>query len=137
MKDIAVRFNGVPDTVFDFGRMVEGKAAEEQRYIINMATGAGTDRIYPDRGTDLLADTSGSVVFDENGAAHIGNFAALDTTLFMEQVSTEERMASNDAIYVTSVTPVSYSNEKRILHLAVKFVFNDESETSLDLNLES
>lgn len=136
-RDVAIRFNGAVDTVFDFSRAVEGKAAEEQRYLINLATSVGTDGIYPDKGTELLEQSMGGLIVDYNGASHLGNFASLDTRLFMEDLGPEERIDSDDAIYGVSVSPVSYGQDTRTLHYTVQFTFNDGTETSEDVTIKA
>lgn len=134
-RDIAIRFDGVSGTVFDFDRDVSGKGAEEQRYIINTATDKGSDRLYPSRGTDLMDGVLHGMVVDYNSAAHLGNFAALDTTSFMGAVGPSSRMLHDDAVYLMSVVPLSYTNSSRLLNYTVSFTFRDGSATSTSVTI--
>ncbi|MCQ2172157.1 MAG: hypothetical protein MJZ17_05335 [Bacteroidales bacterium] len=133
MQDLAIRFNGDGDTVFDFDRMVEGKAAEEQRFLINVATSRNTVDLYEDKGTEMMEMALSGAVSDYNTAAHAGNFAALDTLLFIGAVSDDERMNSDDYVAEASISPMEYS--LGALHYTVQLTFNDGTSTSEDVTI--
>lgn len=134
MRDIAIRFDGDGDTVFDFGRIVEGKAAEEQRFLINAATSKMSVDLYgEDKGTDILAMSLSGSVADYNTAAHAGNFAALDTLLFLGKVSDDDRMDSDEYIAEAAISPMEYSSGA--VHYIVQFTFNDGTSTSENVDI--
>lgn len=134
-RDIAIRFDGVSDTVFDFGREVSGKEAEEQRYLINIATDRDEDNLYPDKGTDMMSGVLQGLVIDYNSASHLGNFAALDTTSFMGSIGPSDRILGDDAVYVMAVTPLSYSPNEKLLNFSVVFTFRDGNSTSTSVTV--
>lgn len=86
MKDIAIVFNGpYGNTFINLNDSVEGKNVTAQKVLVNLATIKGTDKLYPDKGTNLLKQCIGAVMVNENAAQHISNFAALDTLYFINE----------------------------------------------------
>ena len=66
--------------------LVEGFAATAQAIMVNVGTMAGSDPLYPGRGTDLLRDGVEGRLVDTNTAQHRANFAALDTRTFFQEL---------------------------------------------------
>lgn len=95
MKGIRLIFgeNGV---TYDFTTPVEGFEATVQNALVNLGTQVGTDRMFPDRGTDLLKTGLSGAIVDLNTAGHASSLAALDTLFFSrtwEQAGVEEKLA--------------------------------------------
>lgn len=135
MKDFRVIFNGDKDTLIDLGSAVEGRTCEEQRVLINLATGTETCPLYPERGTDLLEATSSTGVIGTNEAQHIGNFAALDTTMFIDSYDSFERRSEPDSVESIKLTPKEYLQPSRILVYDVELTFNDGTVEVVDTDL--
>lgn len=129
MRDLRIQFNGEDGTRLLLDETVEGKLLLQQKYLINTATTAGSDKIYPDRGTNLLIGAIGGVIIDSNAAAHLGNFAALNTIHFCSYEEHPDVYRQPGYIIQYDLTPLEYDNSSNILSFAAKFSFNDDTET--------
>ena len=76
---IQIDENGVgdilPETINDIG-------CTHQNAATIVSTLKGTDKMFPDKGTNLLLAGLRNEMFDSVSAQHIANFAALDTIVF-------------------------------------------------------
>lgn len=135
MQDIRIQFYGEKGTCFKFKEKVEGKKLYKQKYLINTATSKNTDKIFPDRGTNMLAQAMGGIAMTQNGAYHIGNFAATDTIYFCsyEEIPSEYKSSS----YVESYTlyPKYYNNATNSLYFLATFIFKDDETETEEMNL--
>ena len=126
MKSIQIHFDGAENTVFDFRVPAEGKTLYTQKALINIATEQGSDPIYPDRGTDLLASSINGLLIDKVEAQHAGNFAALDTLTFCNfNDYAAATKGSGDIITAMTIVPTSYDMDKRVLRFDVTMTFAD------------
>lgn len=63
-------------------RQVDDFLATTQRALVNIMIVQGQDKIFPLRGTTLLAFALGGSLLNTRSAEHAGNFAASDTLYF-------------------------------------------------------
>ena len=101
MKSLRVAFDeGGARLVFD--ETVEGTRNTAQKCLINVGTINGSDSMFADRGTQLLAQAVRSELISENTAQHAANFAALDTLTFVRVNDPQD--ALDDTSRVTELT---------------------------------
>lgn len=135
-RDVALDMNGEAGASFDFSRSVEGKSAEEQRYLVELSTAKTDLDLYSNKGTDLPGSAASSAMIDRNQASHLGNFAALDAYTFMQEVTFDtSRKEAPYAVTRLDVKPVSYTAATRVLNFVVTMLFADETSTSADVNI--
>ena len=76
---IQINENGVngivPETINDIG-------CTHQNAIVILTTMKGTDKMFPDKGTNLLLAGLRNEMFNPVATQHVANFAALDTIVF-------------------------------------------------------
>lgn len=137
MRDIRVQFDGESGTRILLNESVEGKMLMQQKYLINTGTSKGTDKIFPQRGTDLMAGAIGGSIIDSVAAEHLGNFAALDTLYFCSYEEHPDIYNGNTYVREFSLTPSDYNNFTRTLSFTAKFKFKDDTETASDILLTS
>lgn len=114
---------------------VEGKMLLQQKYLINTATTMGSDRIYPGRGTELLAEAIGGTVIDQTAAAHIGNFAALNTLRFCTYEEHPDEYKKDTYVSNYDLKPIEYNNTNRVLSFEAKFTFRDGTVSADVVNI--
>lgn len=140
MKDLKIKFKG-DDSVIDLNSYVDGKGTYQQKYLINIVTEQGSDPLYDDRGTTLLQDAINGLAYNYVSAAHVANFAALDTRYFFDSIEYYDSEDDNayttttedddgDNINAVSILPLTINIHNSTLDLSVKFIFNDKTETS-------
>lgn len=135
MRDLRIQFNGETGTRLLLNETVEGKRLLQQKYLINTATTAGSDRIYPNRGTTLLAKAIGGAIINEKEAAHLGNFASLDTLHFCTYEEHPDIYTQPGYVMQYDLEPLSYDNSTNILSFKAKFSFTDSTETADIVNI--
>lgn len=81
MTDLKIDFNGM--CRLNLSASVSGKDATAQKCLVVAVTAKGTDRMFPEKGTNLLKGCTGAVIISGNAAVHLCNFAALDTLYFI------------------------------------------------------
>lgn len=81
MTDLKIDFGGM--CRLDLGATVSGKDATAQKCLVVAVTDKGSDRLFPDKGTDLLKGCTGAVIVSGNASTHLCNFAALDVLYFV------------------------------------------------------
>lgn len=132
MKDIRIRFDG-SKSVFDFNTPVEGKDLSKQKVFLNLATEQGSDPLYPDRGTELLSQAIGGVMISNTEAQHCGNFAALDTEIFLANTEypdvAADRTQSGDLIADIHVALKTLDPDTQAVTFTVAFTFQDGTTT--------
>lgn len=135
MKDVRIRFNGENDTVFDWSFPVEGKAMYAQKCLINLATEKGSDPLYSNRGTDLHRSAIGGSLLSNNAIAHAGNFAALNTVMFVNGEDYAAVSGSPDLVHGCAMQPVLLDKNSSTLTYKVTFRFADGAETNSDFTV--
>lgn len=135
MHDIRVRFNGEYDTVFDLKNKVEGKDLYMQKYMINLATDNGSDPLYSTRGTTLMQEAIGGILLSDNAIAHAGNFAALDSRLFVTGEEYSAVRLSPDLVTDCILEAQDTDNNSGTITYNVRFTFADGTETDTTLNI--
>lgn len=126
MRDIRIQFYGDKGTCFKLKEKVEGKQLYKQKYLINTATSKNTDKIFPDRGTNLLAQSLGGKVLSGSGAYHVGNFAATDTIYFCSYEEQASEFNSDQYVQSFTIYPKYYNNATNSLYFLATFLFKDE-----------
>ena len=134
MHDIRIRFNGEYDTVFDLKSKVEGKDLYMQKYMINLATDNGSDPLYSTRGTTLMQEAIGGTLLSDNAIAHAGNFAALDSRLFVNGEDYADVRLSPDLVADCVLEAQDTGNSSTITY-NVRFTFADGTETDTTLDI--
>lgn len=129
MKDIRIKFDGNDGTCFILDKIVEDKSLFEQKYLINTATSQGTDKIYPQRGTNLLASAIGGTIVDWNASMHAGNFAATDTIYFCTYEEHPVVYNSDNYVNTFQLVPAVYDNATHTLYFRAVFSFKDGTST--------
>lgn len=135
MHDIRIRFNGEYDTIFDLNNKVEGKNLYIQKYLINLSTDNGSDPIYPTRGTTLMQEAIGGTLLSDNAIAHAGNFAALDSRIFVSGEEYSAVRSSPDLITDCLMEAVDLTESMNTLTYKVHFTFADSTETETTFTL--
>jgi hypothetical protein len=79
-----VDFSGA-GPIFDFTRQVSGLEAVTQSALINLGTDQASDPLFPSRGTTLKRHAARGLLLNPVDAKHEANFAALHTTVFLQQ----------------------------------------------------
>ena len=104
---------------------VEDKECIMQKYLINSVTSKNTDKIFPERGTDLLKGAIGGAVIDAQAAMHLGNFAALDTLYFCSYEETPSIFDSDMYVNNFDLKPADYDGTTNTLSFFADFYFKD------------
>lgn len=128
MKDLRIIFNGGASTI-DLQQEVENKDLYVQKVLINMVTVKGSDPIYEERGTDLLADSINGKVYSRSGAMHVGNFAALDTIYFIRSQNPDYVTTEPYIVRDVDVDGIAYNNKNHSLSMSVQVSFADDTST--------
>lgn len=136
MKDIRIHFDGKDGTVFDFRSVVEDKALFQQKAVLNIATEQGSDPLYAGRGTTLLADSINGLTINRIAAQHSGNFAALDTLLFLAPFY-PEGVQEADRIAELAIVPTDYDINTNTLRFDTVFTFSDDTIVSSNTTLNA
>lgn len=130
MKDLKISFNGDASTI-KLNETVDDKNLYEQKVLINLVTARGSDRVFPSRGTKLLADSIYGRVYSKTGAAHVGNFAALDTIYFIRSTDPKDIQNADYLINDVNVYTISYNNQEHVLNMSVQVVYKDNTSTEV------
>lgn len=128
MKDVKIIFDG-PNTRIDLNQIVEGKSLYEQKALMNLVTDQESDPAYPDRGTTMIANSISGNAYDINRAAHIANFAILDTLYFISYQEYAAVQGSGDLIQDMTMEVLEYSGSDSRIRFSAKFTFADGTET--------
>lgn len=128
MRAVKVDFRGVDSKIL-WTQSTQDRSCVEQKYIMNVATDNGSDTIFPDRGTDLLASAIAGSVTDDSSADALGEFAATDTIYFCSWEEDPEVYDSDYYVEQVDILPVSYSNSGRTLNFRMVLNFRDGTST--------
>ena len=97
---------------------VSGFAATVQDALVNVATRAGSDPVFPDKGTSVQLDAASGALISVSSAQHSANYAASDTVFFLREFPD-----TNDPTNANGLA-------------AMKLVAPDFNGESLDLNAQ-
>lgn len=106
MKTVKVDFTGANPTI-DFSESLDGFESTVQKGLINTVTRSGSDKTFPDRGTNLFTNAVRGNLINSEDAAHESNFAALDTFFFVN-----ENVHSGETEYIKEyrLEPLEFGN---------------------------
>lgn len=122
MKGLKIIFN-TTESVIDTTSYVEGFDASIQNALVNIATQAGTDNIYEDKGTSLLKVAAMGKIVGFTDATHEAQIAALSTLFFSRDKDAAE--ADTNRIGKIDLQPVEYTNNS----LKITAAFTDLNNT--------
>lgn len=89
---------------------VSGFDATIQNALVNIGTRAGTDRIYPGKGTSILDRAVEGKIVGFNAANHESQLAALDTLFFSREYETSD--VNEIKLGSVAMAPLSYDGNK-------------------------
>ena len=135
MRAVAVDFTGGYTTRINFKREVTGKALQEQKYLVNVATNAGSDPIFPKRGTKLLDSAIGGALMSINGLTD--GFAAVDTVYFCNYEESKAMYESPDNVRVFTLTPSAVGSSMTEVCLKAHFLFADQTENTVSVTVSN
>lgn len=134
MKGLRIILDGADSTI-SFNEIVEDKNLYAQKALVNMVTENGSDKIFPTRGTKMLAESINGKVYSRTGIVHIGNFAALDTLYFIRSTDPTEVLGEPYTISNIDVDGISYNNKDHALSFSVQITYKDETSTEVVADL--
>ena len=98
------------DTVEDFNALV-------QNCLVNIATTKGTDRIFPEKGTDLLKDGVVGLLTSTGAVVASSTFASVNTLFFIRETDYDD---TEESIENITLEPVNF--ELNLLELQTQFL---------------
>ena len=129
MRAVAIDFTGGYTTRINFRREVSGKSLQEQKYLVNVATKAGSDPVFPKRGTKLLDSAIGGALMSINGLTD--GFAAVDTVYFCNYEESKAMFESSDNVIAFTLTPTSAGSSLAEVCFTANFLFVDQTKTKV------
>ena len=133
MRAVAIDFTGGYTTRINFRREVSGKSLQEQKYLINVATKAGSDPVFPKRGTKLLDSAIGGALMSINGLTD--GFAAVDTVYFCNYEESKAMYESPDNVRAFTLTPTQVGSSLTEVCFVANFLFADQTETKVPITV--
>jgi hypothetical protein len=123
MEGLKIIFNK-NNVYLDAASSVTGFNCTVQNALANIATRVGTDKIYTEKGTDILLSAVSGKIVGMNDANHEAQAASINSLFFSREYET----SSDDAIRLGSVSiePISYSGESLLLNTS----FTDVAQTA-------
>lgn len=129
MRAVAIDFTGGYTTRINFRREVSGKSLQEQKYLVNVATKAGSDPVFPKRGTKLLDSAIGGALMSINGLTD--GFAAVDTIYFCNYEESKAMFESSDNVIAFTLIPTSAGSSLSEVCFTADFLFVDQTKTKV------
>ena len=118
MKSLRLIFN--PDGIaFDLARPLNDFDCTVQNGLVDMAVRRGTDKLFPDKGTDLLKTALSGALVDLNAANHASTFAALAVLAFSRA---SEYPDATEVLAKVTVQPATFTANK--LQVVAQFTSN-------------
>lgn len=133
MRAVAIDFTGGYTTRINFRREVSGKSLQEQKYLVNVATKAGSDPVFPRRGTKLLDSAIGGALMSVNGLTD--GFAAVDTVYFCNYEESKAMFESSDNVIAFTLTPTSAGSSLSEVCFTANFLFADQTKTKVPVTV--
>lgn len=112
MKSLKLIYSGGLAT-FDLVTPLTGVECDIQNAMVNVLTTAGTDSVYPAKGTNLLRDATRGALVDMNACNHISNFAAASTLRFGRSVDYAD---NPEKLTSFTLLPISRVNQSLVLN---------------------
>jgi hypothetical protein len=105
MKGLKINFQDT-GALISTTETVEGNLTTVQNGLVNIATITGTDKAYPDRGTELFLNAVQRGIPSINLALQYSNFAAIDTLFFLRSTDlvTDNNSAENVQLSIRNFT---------------------------------
>lgn len=105
MRALRINFEA-SGPVFDFSSPLVDFDTTVQNALVTLGTDAGSDPIFPDRGTALLLSATSGMMVNQVYANHAGNFAALDVLAFIQETELQANpyKMQNFTLVSTSLT---------------------------------
>lgn len=128
MKDIKLNMQGEEDTFIDLTKSVDNHSTLAQSCLALSVTAKGSDRLFPDKGTDLQAGVANINVINTIHTSHVANFAALDILSFLDNNTTYNQNQVEVANIDMVIMQASTYGES--LKLAQKVYFTDGTFTN-------
>lgn len=126
MDDLKIDFNG--SARINLTSRTSGRDTTCQKSLIVLVSAAGTDLLFPDKGTDLEKQCVGATMLDSNNAMHMCNFAALDALYFINATD-RLSMDAYDGLADLDLDILDYSAVRSIVKLGVTVRFPDGTAT--------
>ena len=98
---------------------VSGKKAMAQNAAVNVVTAKGSDKVFPDRGTDLLARITRAGLPNPETMLHVCNFAASDVLFFCRSV---DFATDADSLALVKLVPLSATNQTLVYGIGLEFL---------------
>lgn len=133
MRAVAIDFTGGYTTRINFRREVSGKSLQEQKYLVNVATKAGSDPVFPRRGTKLLDSAIGGALMSINGLTD--GFAAVDTVYFCNYEESKAVYESPDNVVAFTLTPTAAGSSLSEVCFTANFLFADQTKTKVPVTV--
>jgi hypothetical protein len=127
-KSLEIIFEPGGEIRLELDRAVEGFSATAQNALVNLITDKGRDKIFPDRGTNLLQAALATGLSNRRAASHQANFAAADTLFFSRE---NELAPPEDKLARVSLVPSKLN--LRVLELQATFVSVDNRVLSFPI----
>lgn len=121
MKGLKITFEATGATI-STSEKVEGVAAQVQNSLVNIAQQKGSDKLFPNKGTDIFRQALQGRIAGLQEAHHLSNFAALDTLFFIRDTLRDQDMTKISRVVLK---PFEYSGNR--LRITSSFEFSDGS----------
>lgn len=131
MKGLKIDMSQENGPVFELESKVEGANTTVQNALINIATTLGADPIFPERGTQLLAQALQGRLVNLQAAQVASNFAAIDTTFFLAE--TEISTSPSERIQRIGLSPIVFTLNN--LQINAEFDMEDGTTIGADATL--
>ncbi|NDG53455.1 MAG: hypothetical protein EBY39_10595 [Flavobacteriia bacterium] len=126
MKGLRIDFQGDKARI-DFKHPLETTIdCLAQNGVVNVGTIAGSDKAFPNKGTNLKQQIFSGLAYSENAAGHLGNFAAVDTRNFANS-ALPENITEKLATFKLEVTGVTDDNRGWVYKASVQSTAGTES----------
>lgn len=116
MKGIYLKFEE-GGAVFDFTTHIKDRGCTVQNCMVIIATSQGSDKTYPDKGTNLMIAGARGALINRQAAIHHSNFAALDTISFHRRYGN----ASGGELSKIRLQPALFNGSQLELDCAFEF----------------
>lgn len=119
--------NGAEDTYIDLTKSVDKHHTLAQSCLLLSINVLGSDRLFPEKGTNLQAGVHNINLIDNNYVYHLCNFAALNILNFLREYTTY----ADDDVVVSDVdmTVIDMAEYGESVKLSQKVVFSDGTST--------
>jgi hypothetical protein len=108
---------------FNFDEPIEDFSALIQNCLVNVGTSKDTDRVFEEKGTDLLKDAVSGLLVDPGGIAGSAQFASVDTLFFIR-----DNTPDGFDVFVDEIRLVPVDFDINNLQIETKFISSDGTE---------